>query len=178
MALLTQTDVEETMKPISKQEFKKLYSKQSVPVKQQITEAFILQAQPKLNHRLLDARNRQEILTAVSTYVINKQPLGYHQVYKIYLLSDFTIELVNSYVMQGTQCYYKKMLRARHRKPTQRVIAKRRASIKSWSGETIPRRVLDKLSVPIANQRDYDRYQQQITGMSREKYRQQVLGIW
>lgn len=166
------------MKPISKQEFKKLYSRESVEVKKQIIEAFIEKASAKINHRLLDVRNRQEILTAISTYVINRQPPGYHQVYKIYLLSDFSIEQVNCYVMQGTQCYYKKMLRPRHRKPRKKVITKRRASIRSWSGQTIPRRVLDKFSVPITNQRDYDRYQQKITGMSREQYRQQVLNIW
>jgi hypothetical protein len=142
--------------------------------RQQVIEAFITDAWRHIDNPKLDATNRREILIAISVYRKCLR-LNSSKAYKIFLLAEYGVDLVNTYELRGSHC------RPRHyatkkpqSQPRQRAVAKRRPTIKDWRGYTLPRTYLDKLSVEIHNQSDYDRYQERIMGMSWETFQDKL----
>jgi hypothetical protein len=167
------------MKPMNRKQFKKIIdSADSNEVRNEIIKDFITRAAPKLNHRLLNATNRQEILHVISKFQV-KNKMSTNCLYKVYLLAEFPVELVNQYEMRGSQCFHKSTLRKRPGKVITQVKSKRRESIYGWHGEVVPRTFLDKLSTPIKTQYDYDRMREKEVGMSKEEYfRRQGMDIF
>lgn len=169
--------------PVKMKVFKKLVdSLTNQNDRAELISDFVLKATPKLSSRILDARLKTDITWAISefkkSYFIetpgrNKKTLPTHLIYRIYLLSEFPIDIVNQYVMRGNQCFRHKLLRgdSQHVKKTRTVYkAKRRPSIYGWNGDLVPRTYLDKLSTPIRNQNDYDRMKQKELGMTYDEY--------
>jgi hypothetical protein len=158
------------MKPINRKQFKQIIdSANDKVVRNEIINDYISRATPRLNHRLLSATHRQEILTIISKFV-TRNKMSTNCLYKIYLLADFPIEVVNQYEMRGSQCFRKSNFRSKPKAPVKQARASRRPSIYGWHGEVVPRSFLDKLSTPIRNQYDYDRMREKELGMSKEEY--------
>jgi hypothetical protein len=157
--------------PLKQKQFKLIYDKMSRSERREMIDLLINEAKPKLNHRLLDARNRTDILWAISCHMEKqKNAISSVLAYRIYLLSEFPVEVVNQYVMRGNQCYRHKLLRKNPQKPKTKSVKQRRQSIYGWSGELMPRTFLDKLSTPIKTQNDYDRMMERQLGYGRDEY--------
>lgn len=158
-------------KPLTQKQFKCIYDKMERIDRREMIDLLIQQATTKINHRLLDARNRTDILWAITCH-LEKQKTAISSVlaYRIYLLSEFSVELVNQYIMRGNQCYRHKLLRKQPKSPRTKSTANRRQSIYGWSGDLMPRSYLDKLSTPIKTQTDYDRMMERQLGYNREEY--------
>ena len=144
-------------------------------LRQEVIEAYITDAWTHIDNPKLDATNRREILIAISVYR-KRQRLNSSKVYKIFLLAEYGVDLVNTYELRGSHCRPRHYVTNKSQtQPRQRVVAKRRPTIKDWRGYTLPRTYLDKLSTPIHNQTDYDRYQERILGMSRDDFQDKLF---
>jgi hypothetical protein len=144
-------------------------------LRNQVIEAYITDAWPHIDNPGLDKTNRHEILEAISVYR-RRQRLSATRAYKIFLLAEYGVNLVNTYELRGSHCRPRHYLTKKPQtRPRKRVIAKRRPSIRDWRGNTLPRTYLDKLSVKIHNQSDYDRYQERIMGMSRDDFQDRLF---
>jgi hypothetical protein len=154
------------MKPMAVKQFTGILGKANdKEVRNQVIQDLIALATPKLNHRLLDIRNKQAIQWAISEF-IKKQRLNSKYAYRIYLLAEFPVELVNEYHIAGTHTYRKSV----KCKPRQRQYAPRLPSIYGWDGSLVPRSYLNKLSIPIRTQADYDRMRQREMGFDKSHY--------
>ena len=144
----------------------------------QVIEDLIKEAWTHIDDPGLDRTNRREILIAISVYR-KRQRLNSSKAYKIFLLAKYGVNLVNTYELRGSHCLPRHYLTKKPQsQPRQRAVAKRRPSIRDWRGYTLPRTYLDKLSVEIHNQSDYDRYQERIMGMSRDEFEDKLrMGI-
>jgi hypothetical protein len=163
------------MKPMPVKQFKGILDRTNdTGVRNQVIQELIDQATPKLNHRLLDIRNRQQIQWAISEFK-KKQRLGSRYAYRIYLLAEFSVELVNQYHIEGTKIY-RKSTKRRNEPPRKKQYTPRRPSIYGWDGSLVPRSYLDKLSVKIYSQADYDRMREKEMGFDKSHF-QKVNGI-
>lgn len=166
--------------PLTHKQLKQIYDKMTRQDRREFINLLIEQATPKLNHRLLDARNRTDILWAITCH-LEKQKNAISSVlaYRIYLLSEFPVEVVNQYIMRGNQCYRHKLLRQQPKPARTRATQQRRQSIYGWSGELMPRSYLNKLSSPINTQRDYDRMMEKQLGYTQEEYnKRNRIGVY
>lgn len=162
------------MNIIKRKKFKDILdSSESKTVRNQVIHMLIDQAQEHIDNPKLDRMNRYEILEAIS-YFKTKNTLSSNRAYKIFLLAEYGIDLVNTYEMRGSHCIPRHYLSKKNpSKPRQQIKPKRRPSVYSWTGMLLPRSYLDKLSTPIHNQSDYDRYQERITGMTKIQFNEQ-----
>jgi hypothetical protein len=166
--------------PLRQKQFKSIYDRLTRQEKRDLVDLLVNQATPKLNHRLIDARNRTDILWAITCH-LEKQTNAVSSVlaYRIYLLGEFPVELVNQYIMRGNQCYRHNLLRDKPRKARTKSTPKRRESIYGWSGELMPRTYLDKLSTPIHTQGDYDRMMEKQLGYAHDEYlKRNKIGVY
>jgi hypothetical protein len=166
--------------PLRQKQFKSIYDKLPREDRRVFVDLLVEQATPKLNHRLLDARNRTDILWAITCHLEKeKNAVSSVLAYRIYLLAEFPVELVNQYIMRGNQCYRHKLLRGKPQKAKTKSVKNRRQSIYGWSGELMPRSYLDKLSTPIHTQSDYDRMMERQLGYSQEEYaKRNKIGVY
>lgn len=163
------------MKPMKQKQFRGIIdSSNDKLVRNQVIQELIDKATPKLSNRLLDVRNKQSIQWAISQFA-KKKRLGSMYVYRIYLLAEFPVELVNQYHIEGTKAY-RKSTKRRQEPPRQKQYAPRRPSIYGWDGSLVPRSYLDKLSVKIYSQADYDRMREREMGFDKSHF-QKVNGI-
>jgi len=163
--------------PLTQKQLKLITDKMNRSDRRELVDLFIKSATQKLNHRLLDARNRSSILWAISCHLAKTTScISSVLIYRIYLLSEYSVEVVNQYIMRGNQCYRHRITRD---KPRTRNTTRRRSSIYGWSGEVMPRTYLDKLSTPIKTQRDYDRMMEKTMGYDQTEYRRRnKIGIY
>lgn len=164
----------EHMRVMKPKKFKQILdSSDTQEIRNQVITELIEQAMNKINCDTLDKTNRYEILEAIS-YFVKKNKLSSNRAYKIFLLAEYGVELVNKYEMRGTQCIPRHYLN-KHKQPQtrERVVVKRRARIYDWTGCVVPRSYLDRLKhTKINTQTDYDRMRERETGMSKETYQE------
>lgn len=142
------------MKPIHKQEFKNKTNALPKSIKWDMALELLPRALSKADSANIDARITNEIKkikTKMQTR--SSKRLSWHDLYKLYIVSDFEADEINHWVMRGNEIYRKKEIKWI---PS---VRRRRPSIYDPYGNVIPRTFIDK-HMPgwVKTQEDYNHY--------------------